>query len=73
MASRVRDGPDTGRILFVQLVPESIETEIIVLLRTRRQFFADVAIQWQLALVSEVEEVVAACGVCWRNGVACAR
>ena len=38
-----------------------------------REFFADVAIQWQPALVSEVEEVVAACGVCWRNGVACAR
>ena len=70
MAARVRDGSGTGRILLVQFVPESLEKEIMDILRIRWLRFADVAIQWQLALVSEAEEMSAACGVCWRNGVA---
>ena len=73
MAARVRGGSNTGRILFVQPVPESIETEIMDILYIRRLRFADIAIQWQLALVSEVQEMVVASRVCWRNGVACAR
>ena len=66
----MRDGSVTGRILLVQFVPESLETEIMDILRIRWLRFADIAIQWQLALVPEAEEMVAACGVCWRNGVA---
>ena len=68
MAARVRDGSGTGRILLVQFVPGSPETEIMDILRIRWLRFADVAIEWQLVLVPEAEEMVVACGVCWQCG-----